>query len=535
MIKMNIKSILAAALGFGLLAVGCTKEQPTSLDNISLDKTYVSFKTDGGSVDVVIKADEAWAFAKNVKTGTTKDENGKSVDVMSELPTWLKASTLSGEKGETTVTFTAESTLNGREAELKIEVGDKAQFIMVRQGEMTVSEATCAEVIAGPDGKNYRITGVVSGSLNTQYGNYDVVDETGSVYVYGTLDAKGAEKNFLSLGIDLGDVVTVEGPKTTYGSTVELVNVTVIKIVKSLLKTVVSELTVAKEGGEVEASFIVKGENLAFDVPAEYQDWISVIGSTKRNVMDEKGEKVDHVEDVVTLRILPNDGGARTGEVHFASSKGKSTSEATVTISQEGSIVDATAAEINAAEDGPALFHYTGCVRNIAQDVYGNMYVADHTGEVYVYGTLDAEGKTKNFASLGIKVGDIVKIEGAKTSYNGSSQMKNVTVIEHTSVETISIEDFLTKSDDAKVYYKLTGKVSNIVNADYGNFDLVDVDDPNTKIYVYGLLKGWGGESKKFAELGLVEGDTITIVGVHASYKGSAQVGSAFFLEKAAN
>ena len=45
-----------------------------------------------------------------------------------------------------------------------------------------------------------------------------------------------SEKNFLSLGIEVGDIVTVEGPKTTYNGTVELVNVTVINIEKSLIK-----------------------------------------------------------------------------------------------------------------------------------------------------------------------------------------------------------------------------------------------------------------------------------------------------------
>lgn len=329
MIKMNIKSILAAALGFGLLAVGCTKEQPTSLDNISLDKTYVSFKTEGESIDYVIKTSEAWAFAKNVKTGTTKDENGKSVDVMSELPTWLKASTLSGEKGETTVTFTAEPMINPREAELKIEVGDKAQFIMVRQGEMTVSPATCAEVIAGPDSKNYRITGTVKNLNNTTYGNYDVVDETGSVYVYGTLDAKGATKNFSSLGIEVGDIVTVEGPKTTYGSTVELVNVTVVKIVKSLIKierieipafkrvkypeldsvqVAKTEVTLPQEGSKLAFKITWKGNGPFFTIPKDDSQTIDVQYEDFKVI---KGEKDDYGVSVDTtvfnFTILPNE------------------------------------------------------------------------------------------------------------------------------------------------------------------------------------------------------------------------------------
>ncbi|MBO4689302.1 MAG: hypothetical protein J5621_00340, partial [Paludibacteraceae bacterium] len=52
----------------------------------------------------------------------------------------------------------------------------------------------------------------------------------------------------------------------------------------------------------------------------------------------------------------------------------------------------------------------------------------------------------------------------------------------------------------------LTGVVANIVSTEYGNFDLCDENDT---VYVYGLLTA-AGESKKFASLGVVAGDTLT-------------------------
>lgn len=93
-------------------------------------------------------------------------------------------------------------------------------------------EATCAEIIAGEDGVTYRVRGEVTSIDNTLYGNWSLKDETGEIYIYGTLDANGQTKNFESLGIAVGDIVTVEGPKETYNSIVELVNVTVVKIEK---------------------------------------------------------------------------------------------------------------------------------------------------------------------------------------------------------------------------------------------------------------------------------------------------------------
>lgn len=97
-------------------------------------------------------------------------------------------------------------------------------------GSSDVSQATCSEVIAGVDGEIYRVSGIVRNITNTTYGNWHLVDETGEIFIYGTLDKEGKTKNFSSLGIKEGDAVTVEGPRKTNNSIIELVDVTVIEI-----------------------------------------------------------------------------------------------------------------------------------------------------------------------------------------------------------------------------------------------------------------------------------------------------------------
>lgn len=96
-----------------------------------------------------------------------------------------------------------------------------------------VTTATCAEVLAGADGTIYRVTGKCVEIANMTYGNWYLEDATGKVYIYGTLDAEGNTKNFASLGIEVGDEITVEGPRKTYKETVELVDVKVIEIKKA--------------------------------------------------------------------------------------------------------------------------------------------------------------------------------------------------------------------------------------------------------------------------------------------------------------
>lgn len=89
-----------------------------------------------------------------------------------------------------------------------------------------------------------------------------------------------------------------------------------------------------------------------------------------------------------------------------------------------------TAAEFNALEDNDDIFYtVSGKVKSIANSTYGNIYLEDETGEVYIYGTLNWNGETKKFSELGIKVGDTVTGYTIKTSYNGSAQGKNMQVV----------------------------------------------------------------------------------------------------------
>jgi endonuclease I len=74
----------------------------------------------------------------------------------------------------------------------------------------------------------YRITGIVQYPKDTRYGNFDIVDSTGYIYVYGlTYSNSGISKSgstysfsndrsFSSTGISAGDTVTLEGIITKY-------------------------------------------------------------------------------------------------------------------------------------------------------------------------------------------------------------------------------------------------------------------------------------------------------------------------------
>ena len=76
--------------------------------------------------------------------------------------------------------------------------------------------ATVAEFLAAAeDSTIYELTGVIKNVANTNYGNFDLQDATGTVYVYGIYDEAG-NKVFTSLGLKEGDTLTMRGGRTSY-------------------------------------------------------------------------------------------------------------------------------------------------------------------------------------------------------------------------------------------------------------------------------------------------------------------------------
>ncbi len=512
---MKLKYIFASILATLALAVSCEKEADHYLAELKLSTSYVALPVEGGAVTVTYTATDA------VSVG--------------ETPEWLTVSTATGTtSGEGALRFEATAG-EGRTAEVILTCAGKTQRVNVIQGLATVSTATCAEVIAGPDSKTYRVTGVVTKIVNTTYGNWYLQDDTGEIYIYGTLDSKGGTKNFLSWGLEVGDEITVEGPKTTYNGTVELVDVTVIKINKSLIKvesTDPEDRVLPLEGGDLVVTLANKGENLGVEIPEDVKSWLSI------TALD---------GNVVTLTAAPNAGGDREATVTFKTTDGEKDYTASLSLSQKGAIVEITAAEFNQLEDGTALYKIKGVITSIVMDKsdaskynkYGNFYIQDGTGSVYVYGLLPEAGGASGqdvLTTMGAKVGDVITVVGPKGSYKGNPQMVNAYSDGFTSVTAATAAEFNALADGSDLYL-ISGKITSIVmdKSDatkynkYGNFY---VEDATGSVYVYGLVPSSTGASGQdlLTKLGVKVGDEITLVGPKSSYKSNPQMVNGFYV-----
>jgi len=490
---MKLKRIFPFFVAILALMTSCDDEETmTLLDEIQVSSSYVSIPVDGGSTPITLTATDSWTVENNVE--------------------WLTISSTSGSAGESTLTFSAESALDGRTAEVLIQCGGKTQRINIIQGLATISPATCAEVIAGPDSKTYQVTGVCTAITNTTYGNWYLEDETGSIYIYGTVDDKGAY-NFLDFGLEVGDEVTVQGPKTTYYGTVELVDVTIININKSLVKVdSVENAQLPIEGGEFTAYLTCKGQGVSVDIPEDAKSWLSI------SSIESAGEEV-----VVKFNAAANTGGDRGTTLTFRTTDGSKDYSTETTISQKGAIIEATIEEFLADEVGNTQYRLTGVITDIANDVYGNLYLKDFSGETYVYGIEDFQDK-------GLKEGDIITLVGKRAAYNGNPQVGDAVLEDVIPVTPVTITEVLTKPDDSGIYYMVTGEITEIDNPTYGNLYLKDGD---SEIYLYGCYPGYGatGDYRKYLieDKGIKVGDTITVIATKGSYNGVDQLSNGIY------
>lgn len=73
----------------------------------------------------------------------------------------------------------------------------------------------------------YELVGTIGGSINTTYGNFDLTDETGTVFVYGLTATNlgyGAQndKSYSSLKLAVGDKIKIRGYRGSYGDKIEV-------------------------------------------------------------------------------------------------------------------------------------------------------------------------------------------------------------------------------------------------------------------------------------------------------------------------
>ena len=332
-------------------------------------------------------------------------------------PRWIKATPAYG-NGNDVVTLSfqdnwTDGVENGtRHGQVNVECASGAtSFVVCQQGDPAkpsdeIKAITIGEFITLPEnGQIYELTGIVANISNMTYGNFDLVDETGSIYIYGVLDPDGNPKNFATLDVEEGDQLTIQGSLGHYGDKLEVINAQYISHVKSLVRCLdASPVKIAKEEGEVTLRVQYKGEDLKVFVNA---NWLTFRGV---------GKELETT--LVNFQAQANtEATARTAKVTLSSSKGDKVSSITVEIRQDpdtggggGTMTDMST--ITGAADDTQVEATNVYVSGITTRGY---VATDGKVAVYVY---------TNSAPT-VEVGDRVNFSGKKTTYYGLPEITN--------------------------------------------------------------------------------------------------------------
>lgn len=414
---MKLKYIIPSFIAVIAMFTGCADDnEPTYLDNLKVSSSYVAFDVKGGTQKITVTATEDWSmdFMVPVKADSLDDEKGivKYQVPTSQMATkenkWVKVSQLSGGAGTTDISFTVGATTATRSVTIRIKAGDKYQNIIVAQvDDSPMPVSTVKDVLKGVDSKTYRVTGMCGKIINTSYGNWYMVDNEGNeLYIYGTKDASGAY-NWKKFNIAPGDLVTVEGARKTYKSTIEIEDATFISVKKALLLSKETNKTIDKEGKPFNVVITQKGEGLSFKSDV---DWMTI----------EPGYTVNKKGDLV-FTVNPSEnttGKNREGTLTFKSTKGKEESVLTVSIIQLGTTPITTggiagiSSAISASTDRNKQVNFD-VVLTDAKVTYkngSNIFVEDATGGLLLYS-----------GNSSLAVGDVIngRVWGAGYAYNG--------------------------------------------------------------------------------------------------------------------
>ena len=227
-----------------------------------------------------------------------------------------------------------------------------------------------------------------------------------------------------------------------------------------------------------------------------------------------------------------------SGKVKVSTTADVATKEYTVTITQAAAgaseLEVLTVEEFLAKPEGDTYYQLTGTITNITNTTYGNFTLVDETGSVVVWGLTKEKvsSNDKSFSSLGLKEGDVVTLAGTRDSYGNDVQVGGPAYyISHVEgqlpeIKDVTVTEFLSSQVSDLQKYRLTGRIENIVNTTYGNFDLVD---ETGTVYVYGLKANESADNQSFSELGLKEGDVVTLVGTRGEHNGDPQVANAYY------
>ena len=433
-----------------------------------------------------------------------------------------------------------------------------------------VKKVTVAEFIATSVSTEvwYELTGVISRIASADYGNIDLTDATGTIYIYGLTKTQVSsnDKSFASLGLAVNDTVTIRSVRGEFngdpqggGKTTPAYLIAVSKYVD-------------QEGGETPDP-----EDPEVELPE---------GATQETIDLSKGyenaELLDNVEALNAILTFAQNGGgtapawytsgsaarlygknsltitAKAGfklyQVKFGFVTGKDMPDANNSEVTDGTYDYAThtwtakdmsgAASMSISNKNSSghfriqniVITYVPSLEVVAKPIFSvssknftepfELKISCVTEDAKIYYTFVENGKFEEYTTA-LNIKETTTVYAKAVLGTDESEVVSATYT-YVAPVVVTVAEFLAATENDGILYELTGVVSNIAETTYGNLDLVDATGT---IYVYGLKANVTAGNQTFAQIeGLDEGDTLTLRGYRGAYKGTPQVVNAYYV-----
>lgn len=293
---------------------------------------------DGGKVTVKVTSNVAWTLSLN---GSKVAEGSEAVADQT-----VEVEVSANEKSEeiTHTLVLSDVPAEGATATTKT-VEFKQAAAEEEEPETTIT--TVEEFLAADEATDvyYTLKGTITRVANTTYGNFDLTDDTGTVYIYGLLSKDGAtDKYWATSGAKLGDDIVISVPRSSFNGTPQGEDAHFIELISPgtrafyTLSTEVVDF--ASTGGEqvvavtaynTDAAVTASSDNEKFTVSV---DGYNVTISSAANELEEKitgnvTVKVGDLTEVVvkvSLAAKPASGVVEGGKADFNTISTTSTS-----------------------------------------------------------------------------------------------------------------------------------------------------------------------------------------------------------------
>lgn len=175
--------------------------------SFSVDVESIKFAAEGGEETIAVTPEN------NFYGAVTATTDAEWLTIENDDYTFtITAGANEGNGRSAVVTFSAQDC-----DDVEVTVSQTANFDNIE--ELTVAEFITKEV---NDNVYYKLTGTITDVANSTYGNFDLTDDTGTIYIYGLNSLDGAtNKYWEASGAKLGDDIVIYTTRSVFSNTAQ--------------------------------------------------------------------------------------------------------------------------------------------------------------------------------------------------------------------------------------------------------------------------------------------------------------------------